>query len=437
MSQPGDDYSLGLAFGRVVQAQPLRHPARLNAVLADLLAGDLSLRAPLRELVELPAFLEAEPLVASATAVALVSFLLDELRSIYRDETLARLREVLLGYFAIPEAKAEPADAPFAQQGADRRNEIHNEQREEVDQPNNCQQVDNRLVSVERRKEILKNHLNLQLWHEADQETWRLLVESSGGSNQDSFEMIFRAAPCDLLYEINRLWCEASHYRFGFSVQRGLWEELGAICSSANRSFSAGSPSEPARIFVEFLKSRTSQSLGGVHSGVMDSAGLPPGFYPRGGMHRVWGGHRGWQIAWDSTCLLSHFAEVHARLVDCGLVGVKLDAGTRQQLQALHQAASPASATPPKANTASVRKSTEAKQPAAQPAKPPVSKPNQNSLNYGNGFSGFFFIAVLSSLLAIFVGSHAGPTVNKACSDLPFYVTGFCYLWHVPTGLAK
>ncbi len=349
---------------------------------------------------------------------------------------MARLREVLLGYFAIPEAKAEPADAPFAQQGADRRS-VPNEQREEVNQPNNCKQVDDRLVSVEKHKEILKNHLNLQLWHEADQETWRLLVESSGGSNQDSFEMIFKAAPCDLLYEINRLWCEASHYRFGFSVQRGLWEKLISLSSSTNATSRAGSPSEPARIFVEFLKSRTSQSLGGVHSGVMDSAGLPPGFYPRGGMHRVWGGHRGWQIAWDSTCLLSHFAEVHARLVDCGLVGVKLDAGTRQQLQALHQAASPASATPPKANTASVRKSTEAKQPAAQPAKPPVSRPNQNSRNYGNGFSGFFLIPVLWFLMTYFLWSHAGPTVNKACSDVPFYVKGYCYLWHVPTGLAK
>jgi len=432
MPRPGADYSLGLAFGRVVQAQPLRHPARLNAVLADLLAGDLSLRAPLRELVELPAFLEAEPLVASATAVALVSFLLDELRSIYRDETLARLREVLLGYFAIPEAKAEPADAPFAQQGADRRS-VPNEQREEVNQPNNCKQVDDRLVSVEKHKEILKNHLNLQLWHEADQETWQLLVESSGGSNQDSFEMIFRAAPCALLYEINRLWCEASHYRFGFSVQRGLWEKLISLSSSTNATSRAGSPSEPARIFVEFLKSRTSQSLGGVHSGVMDSAGLPPGFYPRGGMHRVWGGHRGWQIAWDSTCLLSHFAEVHARLVDCGLVGVKLDAGTRQQLQAFHQAASPASAKPPKANTDSVRESTEAKQPAAQPAKPPVSRPSQNSRNYGNGL----LIAVLWFLMTYFLWSLAGPTVNKACSDVPFYVKGYCYLWHVPTGLAK
>ena len=46
MVRPGADYSLGLAFGRVVKAQPLRHPSRLNAVLADLRAGDLPLRVP-------------------------------------------------------------------------------------------------------------------------------------------------------------------------------------------------------------------------------------------------------------------------------------------------------------------------------------------------------------------------------------------------------
>ena len=83
-------------------------------------------------------------------------------------------------------------------------------------------------------------------------------------------------------------------------------------------------------------------------------------------MHRVWGGHRGWQIAWDSACLLSHFTEVHGRLVDCGLVGVKLDAGTRQQLQALHQAASPSSAAPAEANGAAAREPSQTKEPSVQ-----------------------------------------------------------------------
>ena len=431
MVRPDADYSLGLAFGRVVKAQPLRHPSRLNAVLADLLAGDLSLRAPLRELVELPAFLEAEPLVASATAVALVSFLLDELGHVYRDETLARLRTVLCGYFALPEAaEAEPADAPYVE-----------EKREQEEEPNNYKQVDGRLDDVDRHKEILKRLLNRQLWNEADRETWQLLVAScGGGGGQVSFESIWSAAPCALLYDINRLWCEASHFRFGFSVQRALWEELVSLSSSANATSRAGSPREPARIFAEFLQSRTSQSQGGVHSGAMDSAALPPGFYPRGGMHRVWGGHRGWQIAWDSACLLSHFAEVQGRLVDCGLVGVKLDAGTRQQLQALHQAASPTSAAPHESNGAAPREPARAKEASVQPPEPPVSRPAKNSASLkSNEISGWALPVTLLSLifLGMFLGSFAGPTVTKECSSSTGISRTFCYLWHVPSGLSR
>lgn len=430
MVRPGADYSLGLAFGRVVKAQPLRHPSRLNAVLADLLAGDLPLRAPLRELVELPAFLEAEPLVASATAVALVSFLLDELGCVYRDETLVRLRTVLCGYFALPEAaEAEPAEAPYVE-----------EKREQEEQPNNYKQVDGRLDDVDRHKEILKRLLNRQLWNEADRETWQLLVASCGGGRgQESFESIWRAAPCALLYDINRLWCEASHFRFGFSVQRALWEELVSLSSSANATSRAGSPREPARIFAEFLQSRSSQSLGSVHSGAIDSAALPPGFYPRGGMHRVWEFGR-WQIAWDSACLLSHFAEVHGRLVDCGLVGIKLDAGTRHQLQALHQATSRSSAAPAEANGAAAREPSQTKEASAQSPKAPASRPATNSASLkSNDFSGWVFPGLLLSwfLLGMILGSFAGPAVMRECSSGGFYSRTFCYLWHVPSGLSR
>lgn len=433
MAQHGADYSLGLAFGRVVQAQPLRHPARLNAVLADLLAGDLSLRAPLRELVELPAFLEADPLVASATAVALVSFLLDELKSIYRDETLARLREVLLGYFAIPKAKAEPADTHSADHRAKQDYKMPKEQIEKEKQTKNPKHIDARFDDVEQRKEILKKLLQCQLWKEADSHTWALLAASCGGGDQQPFEMIWRAVPCVLLYDINRLWCEASNFRFGFSVQRALWEELVALSSSTNASSGSGSVKRPAQIFAEFLQSPARLRLD-VPISVHSSAVLVPGFYPRGGMHRVWDQHKGWQMSWDSNCLISHFAEVHARLVDCGLVKVRLDAGTRKQLQALNQDAAPPSSAQPKAEAASAREPAEAKQPAAQPAMPQVSRPNQNSRIHGYEI---YLIAVLWFLLTFFMWSLAGPTVRKACSDVPFPVAGICYIWHVDSGLTK
>ena len=140
-------------------------------------------------------------------------------------------------------------------------------------------------------------------------------------------------------------------------------------------------------------------------------------------------------MSWDSNCLISHFAEVHARLVDCGLVGVSLDAGTRKQLKALHQGAKAASSAKPKAEAASAREPAQAKQPAAQPAMPQVSRPNQNSTHYTDKI---YLIVVLWALFTIFLMSLAGPTVKKACYEvLSIYVRGFCYLWHVPSGLTK
>ncbi len=193
------------------------------------------------------------------------------------------------------------------------------------------------------------------------------------------------------------------------------------------------------RIFAEFLRSSISQSLGGVHSEAIDSAALPPGFYPRGGMHRVWKFNR-WQIAWDSACLLSHFSEVHGRLVDCGLVGVKPDSGTRQQLQALHQAASPPSAAPTEPKAAAAREPAQAKEPSVHPSEPPVSLPAKNSASLkSKEISSWVLPGLLLSwfLLGMILGSFAGPTVTRECSSGGFYLRTFCYLWHVPSGLSR
>lgn len=131
-------------------------------------------------------------------------------------------------------------------------------------------------------------------------------------------------------------------------MQRALWEELVTLSSSTNPSSGLGSVKQPAQIFAEFLQSPTRLRLD-VPISVHSSAVLVPGFYPRGGMLRWVSFEPGWQMSWDSTYLISHFAEVHARLVDCGIVKVRLDVDTRRQLQALHQDAAPPSSAQPKA----------------------------------------------------------------------------------------
>ena len=94
MAEQNKDYKLGQTLGRIAKEQGRRQSAQLKAVISDLIGDDLTLRAPLRELVELPTFLDGEPLDASAQATALVSFLLDELRPVFRDDTLERIQVV-------------------------------------------------------------------------------------------------------------------------------------------------------------------------------------------------------------------------------------------------------------------------------------------------------------------------------------------------------
>lgn len=57
-----------MTFGEVVKDLAQRNTAKRKAVIKDLVGDDQTLLEPLRALVELLAFLEAEPLVASANA---------------------------------------------------------------------------------------------------------------------------------------------------------------------------------------------------------------------------------------------------------------------------------------------------------------------------------------------------------------------------------
>jgi GUN4-like/NACHT domain len=69
-------------------------------------------------------------------------------------------------------------------------------------------------------------------WRKADQETYRLMIQTcgkdqgSGFSRQDLEEF-----PCWDLLRIDKLWVEASKGHFGFSVQKKIWEQCGSPMS--------------------------------------------------------------------------------------------------------------------------------------------------------------------------------------------------------------
>ena len=66
-------------------------------------------------------------------------------------------------------------------------------------------------------------------WKEADQETYKLMIQTCGKDEGNGFSRKdFEEFPCGDLLRIDRLWVEASNGHFGFSVQKKIWEECGS-----------------------------------------------------------------------------------------------------------------------------------------------------------------------------------------------------------------
>jgi ribosome-binding protein aMBF1 (putative translation factor) len=74
----------------------------------------------------------------------------------------------------------------------------------------------------------LRNLLADGKWKEADEETLAVMLkaagrETKGWLNTESIETF----PCRDLRTIDHLWVKYSHWRFGFSVQKRIWESVG------------------------------------------------------------------------------------------------------------------------------------------------------------------------------------------------------------------
>ncbi|MBE9117511.1 GUN4 domain-containing protein [Lusitaniella coriacea LEGE 07157] len=76
----------------------------------------------------------------------------------------------------------------------------------------------------------LRELLRAKKWKEADEETARVMLEIAGRTNEgwlnpNSIEKF----PCADLQTIDRLWVQASNGRFGFSVQKRIYQFCGGI----------------------------------------------------------------------------------------------------------------------------------------------------------------------------------------------------------------
>lgn len=79
------------------------------------------------------------------------------------------------------------------------------------------------------RYATLEQLLQTQQWRKADQETYRLIIttigkeEGQGLSGDD-----LKNFPCEDLQMLDRLWVKYSDGKWGFSVQKRIWEECGS-----------------------------------------------------------------------------------------------------------------------------------------------------------------------------------------------------------------
>ncbi|BDI18217.1 hypothetical protein ANSO36C_40190 [Nostoc cf. commune SO-36] len=74
----------------------------------------------------------------------------------------------------------------------------------------------------------LRDLLAAKNWEEADQETYRVMIQAVGKKDGDYFvsnELL--NFPCTDLRTIDRLWVEYSNRQFGFSVQKKIYLSVG------------------------------------------------------------------------------------------------------------------------------------------------------------------------------------------------------------------
>ncbi len=81
-----------------------------------------------------------------------------------------------------------------------------------------------KFVDYQRLEELL----SLKKWREADEETANRMLEVSGRTEEDWLRVEdIDNFPCEDLRTIDQLWVKYSNRRFGFSVQKHIYQSLG------------------------------------------------------------------------------------------------------------------------------------------------------------------------------------------------------------------
>lgn len=143
-------------------------------------------------------------------------------------------------------------------------------------------------------------------WKEADDETTNKMLEVAGRTKDGwlRVEDIDRF-PCEDLRTIDQLWVKYSNGRFGFSVQKRIYESLGGTRKYDDKIWEAFGDRVGWRVNSKFLYyNYLTFNTKGAPQGHLPARGyLPGGYLPGGG---AW-------LSWVGVSLLS------SRLVDCNI----------------------------------------------------------------------------------------------------------------------
>ena len=420
MEQPNLDFKLGRAIGLAVKSLSVRNPTKLNSLISDLLAGDLSLRSPLREIVDHQGFLKAEPLTASVSSQALVSVLLDQLGAVYRDETVARVRSVLLGYFGLADfGESNCQDSSKFEEKSSNR--------------------DKRTARLDALKSELRYLLQNNQWQDADRKTWQIFVESCGGHVNDTFGTIWPAVPCVLLYEINLLWSNASNFRFGFSIQRGLWESIRKLDRArVSESVPQAAMKKPFEIFVEHLNGYETEEITFTKVGPDFPYSLPAGFYPRCQLEFKTSTSR--ELEMSANSLIRNFTKVYERLVDCGITAFELDKESTQNLKLKFFSGQTIKQHRNKTKvTTGINDNLKAVENISheQAGRTDLSPKKNSNISDKKWFEVPFSAPFLLLVLSLGLGLIATPRAREHCSSWGIISRGICYLKEIPLDMLR
>jgi len=77
--------------------------------------------------------------------------------------------------------------------------------------------------------QTLEDLLKTQKWKEADRETYRLMITAVGREDGQWFDHVdLENFPCEDLRTLDQLWVKYSNGKWGFSVQKRIWQECGS-----------------------------------------------------------------------------------------------------------------------------------------------------------------------------------------------------------------